>query len=86
MPHDPTLIGTVQDVNGATITVKLTNETVTGLRFVNGEGYRIGQVGSFVRIPLGFVNLYGVVSQVGAGAAPLREGEQHPYGNLCEVC
>ncbi len=82
MPHDPTLIGTVQDVNGATITVKLTNETVTGLRFVNGEGYRIGQVGSFVRIPLGFVNLYGVVSQVGAGAAPLREGEQHPYGNL----
>lgn len=81
MSLDPTLIGTVQDVNGATITVELKNETVTGLSFVNGEGYRIGQVGSFVRVPLGFVNLYGVVSQVGAGAAPLREGDQHPYGN-----
>lgn len=81
MSHDPTLIGTVQDVSGVTITVELTNDTVTGLSFVNGEGYRIGQVGSFVRIPLGFVNLYGVVSQVGAGAAPQREGEQHPYGN-----
>ena len=81
MPNDPTLIGTVQDVNGATIRVELTNETVTGLSFVNGEGYRIGQVGSFVRIPLGFASLYGVVSQVGAGAAPIREGDQHPYGN-----
>lgn len=81
MPLDPTYIGKVQDVNGATITVELMNSTVTGLSFVNGEGYRIGQVGSFVRIPLGFVNLYGVVSQVGAGAAPVREGDQHPYGN-----
>jgi hypothetical protein len=81
MPNDPTLIGTVQDVKGATIRVELTNDTVTGLSFVNGEGYRIGQVGSFVRIPLGFVDLYGVVSQVGAGAAPIQEGNQIPYGN-----
>lgn len=81
MQHEPTLIGTVQDVNGATITVALTNETVTGLSFFRGEGYRTGQVGSFVRIPLGFVNLYGVVSQVGAGAAPEKQGEENPYGN-----
>lgn len=81
MPNDPTLIGTVQDVNGATVRVELVDETVTGLSFVNGEGYRIGQVGSFVRIPLGFVDLYGVVSQVGAGAAPKQEGDQNPYGN-----
>lgn len=80
MPHDPTLIGTVQNVNGATVSVELTTETATGLSFVDGEGYRIGQVGSFVRIPLGYVNLYGVVSQVGAGAAPVREGESNPFG------
>lgn len=81
MKSDPTLIGTVQDVNGSTVRVELTDETVTGLSFVNGEGYRIGQVGSFVRIPMGFVDLYGVVSQVGAGAAPKQEGNQIPYGN-----
>jgi len=81
MANDPTLIGTVQDVRGATVTVELSNETVTGLSFVNGEGYRIGQVGSFVRIPVGFVELYGVVSQVGAGAAPKKEAESYPYGN-----
>ena len=81
MPNDPTLIGTVQDVSGSTVTVELNGETVTGLSFVRGEAYRIGQVGSFVRIPLGYVNLYGVVSQVGAGAAPRRDGESVMYGN-----
>ncbi|MCX7098515.1 MAG: ATP-binding protein [Methylococcales bacterium] len=81
MRRDPTFIGTVQDVFGATITVEMSSETITGLSFVHGEGYRIGQVGSFVRIPLGFVDLYGVVSQVGAGAAPEREQEQKTYGN-----
>lgn len=81
MLRDPTFIGTVQDVNGASVTVELSNDTVTGLSFVHGEGYRIGQVGSFVRIPLGFVDLYGVVSQVGAGAAPKSEQEERIYGN-----
>lgn len=81
MRPDPTLIGTVQDVTGATITVELAEETVTGLSFVHGESYRIGQVGSFVRIPLGFIDLYGVVSQVGAGAAPRAEDGEANYGN-----
>jgi len=79
--RDPTFIGSVQDVHGATITVELSDETVTGLGFVHGEGYRVGQVGSFVRIPLGFIDLYGVVSQVGAGAAPASEQELKLYGN-----
>ncbi|WP_196806962.1 ATP-binding protein [Rhodanobacter sp. OR87] len=63
------------------MTVELSSDTVTGLGFFNGEGYRIGQVGSFVRIPLGFVELYGVVSHVGAGAAPESDEEHKAYGN-----
>lgn len=81
MQRDPTSIGTVQDVYGSTVTVELSDQTVTGLSFVQGEGYRVGQVGSFVRIPLGFVDLYGVVSQVGAGAAPRNDLSQNQYGN-----
>jgi hypothetical protein len=81
MKSDPTLIGTVQDVAGTSVSVSLASATVTGLSFYKGESYRIGQVGSFVRIPLGYTSLFGIVSQVGAGAAPVTEGDLHPWGN-----
>ena len=67
---DLTRLGTVEDVTGPRVSVKLADETAHGLLFVDGEGYRVGQVGSFVRIPAGYVDLYGIVAQVGAGAAP----------------
>ena len=81
MPTDPTLIGIVQDVTGSSVSVALTGNTATGLSFVKGESYRIGQVGSFVRIPLGYTSLFGIVSQVGAGAAPSNEQDANPWGN-----
>lgn len=69
---DPTRLGTVEDVTGPTVRVKLADDTAHGLLFVKGEGYRVGQVGSFVRIPAGYCDLFGIVSQVGAGAAPVQ--------------
>lgn len=81
MSADPTLLGTVEDVSGATIRIKLAQATVSGLSFIEGQGYRVGQVGGFVRIPLGFVNLYGVVSQVGASAVPERLASIEQHGN-----
>ena len=72
MNVDPTLLGTVEDVSGATVRVRMGDATASGLSFIDGESYRVGQVGGFVRFPMGFVNLYGIVSQVGASAAPSR--------------
>jgi hypothetical protein len=37
---------------------------------IDGVVYRVGQIGSFVRIPLGYANLYGIVTQIGSGAIP----------------
>jgi uncharacterized protein DUF87 len=78
MQTDPTFLGRVEDVRGATVSVTLDPDTVAGMSIIEGHAYRIGQIGSFVRIPIGYLDLYGVVSQVGAGAAPpnLREEEQ----------
>jgi uncharacterized protein len=76
-----TVVGTVQDVRGSTVSVVLNDNNVSGLSFVDGHGYRIGQVGSFVRIPLGYVSLFGVVSQVGASAVPEGRVADHPFGN-----
>lgn len=67
---EPSRLGTVEDVNGSSISVKLSETTPGGLMFVSGEAYRVGQVGGFVRIPSGYVDLFGIISQVGAGAAP----------------
>jgi DNA helicase HerA-like ATPase len=78
MPKDPTLLGTVQDVQGATISIALSGDTVPGLAFINGHGYRIGQVASFVRIPIGFIDLFGIISQVGASALPERLASELP--------
>ncbi len=37
---------------------------------VGGESYRVGQIGGFLRIPLGYTSLYGICTQVGADASP----------------
>lgn len=77
---NPTLLGTVQDVNGTSLSVTLNSNQVSGLTFVDGEGYRIGQVGSFVKIPIGYIDLFGIVSQVGASAAPENIADKDSHG------
>jgi hypothetical protein len=60
--NDATFLGIVTAVSGASVTVKLTESLASGLAVINGHTYRVGQVGSFVRIPQGYQALYGVVS------------------------
>ncbi|PBJ84278.1 ATPase [Lysobacteraceae bacterium NML93-0399] len=72
MSRQATELGTVADVNGSSVTVRMHQSTASGLSFVQGQAYRVGQIGGFVRIPLGYVDLYGVVSSVGASAVPDR--------------
>jgi hypothetical protein len=80
MEGDASFLGTVQSVQGATVSVELATETAPGLAFIRGYGYRIGQIGSFVRIPMGYVDLYGIVSKVGAEAVPEALLGIEPYG------
>lgn len=68
--RDPELVGVVRDVRGDTITAALTTEALPGLTFSKGHAYQVGQVGAFVRIPMGLVDLFAIVVQV--GAAPAR--------------
>lgn len=65
----PTLVGQVHSVSGSTVSVRL-RAGLSSLVLVAGGSYRVGQVGQFLRIPLGYSQLYGVCSQVGAAALP----------------
>lgn len=65
-----TIIGQVKSVNGSRLAVKLSDDFKSAMPIINGVVYRIGQIGSFVRIPLGYAHLYGIVTQAGADAIP----------------
>lgn len=65
----PTLIGHVESVKGGVVTILLKDDVPTFI-MIDGHSYRIGQVGAFLRIPLGYTQLYAVCTLVGAAAAP----------------
>lgn len=70
LSNDPTYLGTVASVSGSAVSVHLAQSVASGLSIIEGRTYKIGQVGSFVRIPQGYQDLFGIVSEIGAKAAP----------------
>src|ERR1700683_149353 len=66
----PTLLGYVGAGSGATMSVRRFEGIPSGIAIIGGRSYRVGQVGSFVRIPQGYHDLYGIIADVGATAAP----------------
>src|SRR5215471_2957099 len=80
MKNAPTLLGHVAAVTGAAISVQLSPGVASGITIIGGKSYRVGQVGSFVRIPQGYQNLYGIVAEIGASAAPPALQESRSAG------
>lgn len=76
-----TEIGEIDSISGNSISVKLLDNIKSNMPIIDGVVYRVGQIGSFVRIPLGYSNLYGIVTQIGSGAIPesLRDAVTQDY-------
>ena len=70
LSRDPTYLGKIAAVSGAALNVHLAESIASGLSIFRGQTYRVGQVGSFIRVPQGYQDLFGVVSEVGANAVP----------------
>jgi hypothetical protein len=70
MKHNPTQIGQVESVSGNSVTIKMASSYPSNMPIIDGTVYRIGQIGSFLKIPLGYANLYGLVTQAGVMAMP----------------
>jgi len=64
----------VASVLGGVVRVRLRSLPST-LVMVGGQSFRVGQIGAFLKIPLGYTRLYGVCTQVGADAAPPSAAE-----------
>lgn len=70
MKHNPTHIGQVESVSGNSVTIKMASNYPSNMPIVDGTVYRIGQIGAFLKIPLGYANLYGLITQAGVLAMP----------------
>jgi len=84
MNNIQTEIGEIISVSGNTITVQLSNTVKSNMPVIEGIVYKIGQIGSFLKIPLGYANLYGIVNQIGAAAIPdkLKDIADQDYSKL----
>src|SRR5580700_10385528 len=70
MKHSLTHVGEVESVSGNAVTVKMSSQYPSNMPIVAGTVYRIGQIGSFLKIPLGYANLYGIITRAGVPAMP----------------
>jgi len=67
---NPAVIGVVRSISGTNVSVLLYPHVNSSITYINGYGYKIGQVGGFVKIQQGYLNLYGTIIQIGADAIP----------------
>lgn len=65
-----TEIGSVISVSGNSVTIQLSDSVKSNSPIIDGIVYRIGQIGSFLKIPLGYTSLFGIVTKIGAAAIP----------------
>lgn len=54
---NPAVIGAVRSISGTNVSVQLYPSINSTISYIYGNGYKVGQVGGFVRIPQGFINL-----------------------------
>ncbi len=66
MRTSASFIGRVQRVLGPRVFVAVDNEVPSANPILDGRLYRLGQIGSFVKIPIGFHSLFGIVMMIGS--------------------
>lgn len=77
MNKEPTYLGSVSAVAGSSLTVELAPQVNSGLLIIGGKTHRVGQVGSFVRIPQGYNNLYGLIAETSESSSVDQINDTH---------
>lgn len=64
MINDITYLGKIIRVDSETVEVEVSDNIPSAAPIINGRLYKIGQIGTFVKIPIGNITIYGIVSSV----------------------
>jgi len=59
-----TYLGNIIRVDSGNVEAEVTNDIPSSAPIINGRLYKIGQIGTFVRIPIGNISIFGIVSSV----------------------
>jgi len=64
MENDITYLGKIIKVDSSTVEVEVSDNIPSSAPIINGRLYKIGQIGTFVKMPMGNITIYGIVSSV----------------------
>lgn len=64
MDSEITYLGKVIRVDSSTVEVEVSDDIPSAAPIINGRLYKIGQIGTFVKMPMGNITTYGIVSSV----------------------
>lgn len=64
MKSDSTYLGQVIRVDSSAVEVEVSAEIPSAAPIINGRLYKIGQIGTFVKMPMGNITIYAIVSAV----------------------
>jgi DNA helicase HerA-like ATPase len=82
MKTDITYLGRVINVNSANVEVEISKDIPSAAPIINGRLYKLGQIGTFVKFPIGNLTLYGLVSSVSNTPSSIDNVEYEPnYGS-----
>ena len=76
MRSDITYLGKIIRVDSATIEVEVSDDIPSAAPIINGRLYKIGQIGTFVKIPIGNITIYGIVSSVSNTPSKATEAQE----------
>ena len=74
MKTEITFLGKVINVTSSDVEVEISPDIPTATPIINGRIYKLGQIGTFVKFPLGNLTLYGIVSSVSNSPTGNKEG------------
>jgi hypothetical protein len=78
MINEVTYLGKVIRVDSGSVEVEVSDQIPSAAPIINGRLYKIGQIGTFVKLPIGNITLYGIVSSVSNSPSKLND-EQVKY-------
>lgn len=80
MQSDVTYLGKIIRVDSNTVEVEISNDIPSSSPIINGKVYKLGQIGTFVKVVAGNITTFGLVDSV--SNTPSQENEPLLYNNV----